>query len=537
MRVRYPLLVRTTLWFLASLLVILAILFFLLRSLAGPESSSPLGMVAGGQMRPVVFALMDELEQRPFSSWNGVLARYNQTYRVTFLVFDIAGTQLAGAPATLPDTVRDHIHQVAKKFPPSSPLENGRSDWGGPPCASLDPAHPHDRFRPPPPDDDPGDRGPHRPPPPHGGPGGHGPRKPPPLLDLFTRAGEPPRYWVGLIQPFICATDQERAIPGILLAVSDNITGHGLFFDPTPWLLALSSIVLFSVIFWLPFVRNITRPLRDMSHAAAQIATGRFDIKLDERRRDEIGTLARAINDMAGHLDHLITGQKRFLGDVAHELATPIAHIQISLGILEHETRLEDMPRLQYLRDEVQQLAELVHELLSFSRAENNRNKISLQSVALIALIRRAVTRENKNGYPVTVNVDPALQVFANPELLTRAFTNILRNAFRYAAQSGPIEVHGRKEEGQIRIEFRDSGPGVPPETLGRLFEPFYRVDPARTRESGGTGLGLAIVKTCIAACNGSVRADNRTPHGLMITITLPAATPVPFSGNGTDPE
>jgi len=123
------------------------------------------------------------------------------------------------------------------------------------------------------------------------------------------------------------------------------------------------------------------------------------------------------------------------------------------------------------------------------------------------------------------VQVDETLVVQAEPELLARALGNLLRNAVRYAGAAGPIRLAATVSHGKVLISVEDSGPGVPEDALERIFDPFYRVEASRSRESGGVGLGLAIVRTCVEACGGSVRALNRKPNGLRVEIALSVGT------------
>jgi two-component system sensor histidine kinase CpxA len=131
--------------------------------------------------------------------------------------------------------------------------------------------------------------------------------------------------------------------------------------------------------------------------------------------------------------------------------------------------------------------------------------------------------REEVGPDQVRVQIPPGLEVRAEPELLERAVGNLVRNALRYAGGSGPIEITAERTHHEVILRIGDSGPGVPEESLPKLFEPFYRPDASRTRESGGTGLGLAIVKTCIEACGGSVTARLREPTGLEVALRLAA--------------
>jgi two-component system sensor histidine kinase CpxA len=252
-----------------------------------------------------------------------------------------------------------------------------------------------------------------------------------------------------------------------------------------------------------------------MSKVAEQIASGRFDQQVAEDRTDELGVLAAGINRMASRLSGFVYGQKRFLGDIAHELCAPIARIQFALGILEHRTEPGTVDDLQ---EEVRQMSGLVVELLSFSKAGMQPASRPLVSVDIAGIVKETVTRE---GAAVEMTVEHGLKAMADPESLSRAIANLVRNAVRYAGESGPIEVAARSESGEVAITVADRGPGIPEEEVDRVFTPFYRVETSRDRKSGGVGLGLSIVKTCVEACKGTVRCRNRVPSGLEVEIRL----------------
>jgi len=138
--------------------------------------------------------------------------------------------------------------------------------------------------------------------------------------------------------------------------------------------------------------------------------------------------------------------------------------------------------------------------------------------------VGRALEREISPSMDVAVAVDPKLRVLAEPEYLFRAISNILRNAVRYAGYAGPIRVAVGSDTDGAWITVSDSGPGVPEDSLEEIFAPFYRLDPARTEETGGVGLGLSIVRTCVEACGGTVRCRNLKPSGLEVGIRLQPA-------------
>jgi two-component system sensor histidine kinase CpxA len=328
------------------------------------------------------------------------------------------------------------------------------------------------------------------------------------------------RYWVGLRVP-IQDRDRPRPGPATLLVMSDSLRGGGLFFDLTPWIIVAFSAVFFSVLFWIPLVRGMTRSLSRMTRATEQIAEGRFDTRVATRRTDELGRLGAAIDHLAARLAGFVTGQKRFLGDTAHELCSPIARMHVALGILEQRADEKQKSYVNDVREEAQHMSNLVNELLSFSKASLGTATIQLQPVPVRAMVSEVIRRETMPGADLTADVSEDLSVLAEPELLKRALANLVRNALRYAGQSGRITIAARRQNGRVALTVSDAGPGVPEPHLAQLFDPFYRVDTSRARETGGVGLGLTIVKSCVEACGGTVVCRNLKPTGFEAEIAL----------------
>jgi two-component system, OmpR family, sensor histidine kinase CpxA len=218
-----------------------------------------------------------------------------------------------------------------------------------------------------------------------------------------------------------------------------------------------------------------------------------------------------------------MTGQKKFLGDVAHELCSPLARLQMASGILAENAPAHLKETVADVRDEVQQMSTLVNELLSFTKAGMQPRDIVLTDVDLAPLVQGVLEREAAGG-KVTATVPPELRVRADADLLARALGNLMRNALRYAGDAGPITLAARRDADRVVITVEDEGPGVPPDAIDRLGEPFFRPEAARTRELGGVGLGLSIVRGSLAACGGEVRFANREPKGFRAEVRLAAA-------------
>ena len=417
-----------------------------------------------------------ELDLTPDASRTELLAAYSRRYGVDFYLTDPRGQSLAGAAIELPAALLDRMR-----------YHSG-----------------------------PGGKGP-------GPPGpGFGPRGGPPSEPAFlTITRKPLTYWIGVRMP-INGPNGERGVPAVLLLRASSIWNSQLFFDWRALLWLAATLAAVALLCWWPFVHRVTRSIRQMDHATEEIAQGRFDKHVMLRRRDELGHLGRQINRMAGRLEGFVKHQKRFLGDIAHELSAPIARIQFALGILEQKVGDAQRAHVDVLREEIQEMSGLVNELLLFSKAGMRAEEAPLKPVALGAIVQRAVAHHAPGVSPIQVAVAPTLSVIAYEPYLLRAISNLLRNAVRYAGEDGPIAIGARQEGGQVLLTVSDCGPGLPEESLEEVFAPFYRLESARSRDTGGAGLGLAIVKSCIEACHGTVECRNRKPSGLEVTISLP---------------
>ena len=488
MKTRFPLYAKILVWLFLNLLVVGGAVYalFAFQFRAGPELL--LNGPAGERVRTTAQIISDELNTRPASEWTRTVERFNEAYRVKFLVYRNEGGQLAGEATTLPEAVAQRV------FTPL-PRRDGR-----PPREGRE-------F---PPGDSPEARG------------ARPPAARPRVRDtMVVRTENPTRYWLG-VRTGVIERPAGPVSPATILLVTDSIRAGGLFVDFAPFLWVGGGAVLFSVLFWLPLVRGITRSLAQMNRATAEIAEGKFDVRVDERRRDELGSLGAGVNRMASRLSGFVTGQRRFLGDIAHELCTPIARMQMAVGILEERAGAGDRQYVDDMREEVQHMSSLVNELLSFSKASLGATNIRLQVVELRPLVDKAVKREAREGSELCNDVPDGLMATVDPELIMRAVSNLLRNAIRYAGEAGPITVTGRALENEVELVVSDCGQGVPEGELPRIFDPFYRVDTSRARETGGVGLGLSIVKTCVESCHGSIRCCNRDGGGFEAVVHLP---------------
>lgn len=477
-------------WFFLNLILVVAVLSIFFAFQPYVNLHAIFGQQGKHRLRTAGMLISHDLNLTAPENWSEVLARHAKIHRVDFVMVLEDGSRFSSTNEELPEKVMARARGVLGPRPPRPPEDHAIGDIGDFPKG--------ENIR----------RKPLR----HPDPGG---RKP-----LMMRTPNPTRYWSGIRIPVSIGPLRPPA-PALLLAMSDSVSGHGFFFDPLPWILVAAAVILISVLFWIPMVRNITRPLARMTRATEEIAKGHFDAIIHESRADEIGRLARAINHMTARLSAFVKGQKRFFGDVAHELGSPISRIQFGLGALEQRVEKKNRTRVIEVMEDVDHLSKLVSELLAFSRADMRSNTVKLERIDLLPVVQAAVKREVTPTAKIITRIGPSIRVVASSELLTRALSNLIRNAVKYAGAAGPIYVSAEKRKDAVEIEVRDNGSGVPEELLDQLFEPFFRPEPSRDRDSGGVGLGLAIVKTCVEACKGRVSAANLQPNGLAVTIIL----------------
>lgn len=514
-RLRVSLFTRILLWFFLNLAVLGGVLYVLFHLQFNLPPDSPL--YPGPRFDFVSGRISDEFRQVPTSERTAVLERYSSTYGVEFLLFSDTGQQIGGPTATLPSDVSAYVHGGPQNRPPDGPppqppdagpgLNRGpgarRPDWQG--------GQPDD-----------GRGGPRGGPPPRMR-GWNGRPFSPVSQPMFTlRTTNPTKYWAGVRLPVI-ESGERRPTMVTLLAASDTIHGNGLFFDVRPWLFVVVVVLVLSILLWMPFVRSLTGTIRQMTAAASQIAEERFDVRVNAQRTDELGQLGASIDQLAMRLEQFVGGQRRFLGDISHELNSPLARLQFALSILEDRVGEQNVAYVADAQEEVRVMADLVSQLLSYAKAGIKTKTVTLVPVALRRTAEDVAGREAANRN-VQIEISDELTVEAQPELLARAIANVVRNAVRYAGDAGPIVMAAVPSGDRVELRISDNGPGVPHDVLGRLFDPLFRVEADRGRSTGGTGLGLAIVKTCVEACGGTVSAHNRTPTGFEIRMGLKKA-------------
>jgi two-component system sensor histidine kinase CpxA len=283
-------------------------------------------------------------------------------------------------------------------------------------------------------------------------------------------------------------------------------------------------LVAIALVCWM-LALNIARPLRDLARAVDRFGRGELDVRLNSRRRDEIGELSRSFDRMAERIGTLVTAERRLLQDVSHELRSPLARLSFAAELT--RTAPDRAAAVERLKKEIDRLTDLVGALVEVTRAEGDPSATRLEPLQLGDLLRSVVddcrVDADARGCSIGVNGELGLTLQGDRELLRRAVENVVRNAIRYTPRGSTVDVKMETSGQTARISVRDSGPGVPEELLPKIFQPFFRVDDSRDSSTGGVGLGLAIAYRAISVHHGRLWAQNVHP-GLSVWIELPLA-------------
>ena len=272
---------------------------------------------------------------------------------------------------------------------------------------------------------------------------------------------------------------------------------------------------------------RFARPIKKLDWAMRRTSEGDLTVRVAPEvghSYDEIGALAQRFDATTEKINGLIARQKRLFHDVSHELRSPLARIEIAVAIAEKnpERRGELLTRIE---KDVQALDALVDELLTYARLDDNA-PMDFVETDVVPLLEDIVENARFEGTPrhVAVTLDaPAAQTLKlHVDSFGRATENIIRNALRYSPEGGTVTVTAKKEADNFVIRVSDEGPGMDPEDLAKIFQPFVRGKNEAT--GSGFGLGLAIAKRAAERHGGSLTAVNRKPHGLIMTLTVPAA-------------
>ena len=272
--------------------------------------------------------------------------------------------------------------------------------------------------------------------------------------------------------------------------------------------LSLLTVVLALVLYFM--TRSITRPLSDLARAAETVGRGGRHVPIEERGAREVRNATRAFNAMQERLQRYLDSRTRVLAAMSHDLRTPLTRLRLRAESIDDEAL-----KARFTAD-LDEMNEMVRGALGLFRDLNDDE--ALEPVDVDALLRQLQAEFAETGGEVRLEGSAGLPVMARPKALKRCLANLLHNAIKYGVRARVTTSDGAV----VTVRVRDEGPGIPTEYLDQVFEPFFRVESSRNRDTGGTGLGLCIARDVAQSHGGSVSLKNHPDGGLEATLALP---------------
>jgi two-component system sensor histidine kinase CpxA len=311
--------------------------------------------------------------------------------------------------------------------------------------------------------------------------------------------------------------------PNLIMPVSEAVGTH-------PYL-RLLVVGLLGTGLCLLLTLHITKPIRRLRAATQNIASGKLKTRVDKsvrRRHDEIGMLGRDFDQMANQIEALVAAQRELLGDVSHELRSPLARMIVALGLLKQASPDEAVEYVNRINTEAERLDKMIGQLLTLTRIESGAELAQRETFDFTNLVQEVAAdgdfEARAHHREVKVTRADACTISGIPEMLRSAIENVVRNAIRYTPEGTTVEIaleRFAESDEKVLLTIRDHGPGVPKIMLAGIFQPFQRV-PTAESNSDGAGLGLAIADRVVQTHNGQIRAVNAEDGGLIVEISLP---------------
>jgi signal transduction histidine kinase len=307
-------------------------------------------------------------------------------------------------------------------------------------------------------------------------------------------------------------------------------------------LTALALALALTLLVGLLMTRAMVRPIDVLRRGMAHVAEGDFEpnVHVPTDRQDEIGDLSRSFRTMTAQLAELDRLKAEFVSVASHEIKTPLSVIRGYVSLLADgiygTVNDQQKKTLESVSDQVDRLTRLVHRLLDISRFEAGGGRLELRRINVRDFLDELTGGFHvlafQNGIDFAVNVagDAPVNVEGDADRLNEVLGNILSNAFKFTGRGGRITLDARRHGGGLAVEVRDSGVGIPPDKLPKIFEKFYQVDNAAQPRSAGSGLGLAIAKEIVEAHGGTITADSQVGKGTRFRVTVPERPPVPHA-------
>ncbi|MBQ4435911.1 MAG: HAMP domain-containing protein [Clostridia bacterium] len=342
---------------------------------------------------------------------------------------------------------------------------------------------------------------------------------------LFTL--NPSGAWNSYCSARLVSRDEVIGVLLLISPVTDMMTG--LFSLRRQMLLIFLLVALAAVAVGFLFASVLTKPVSDMTKVIQRMSKGNFKLRVPEKGAGEVRHLAAAFNSMSEKLEALDETRNQFVANASHELKTPLAAMKVLIESLVYQPDMDKKLRIEFLQDvnkEIDRLSAIVSDLLTLVRMDAGSLQLHLEPLFVGDLVEENAHRLNtmarKRNQTLEIDVQDDCETSGDRGKLNQIIYNLMENAIKYTQDGGTIHVTLAREGANAVLTVEDNGPGIPKDALPHIFERFYRVDKARSRETGGTGLGLSIVKQLLTLHGGSIRAESEEGKGSTFIAEIP---------------
>ena len=353
--------------------------------------------------------------------------------------------------------------------------------------------------------------------------------------------GDAETYWLRAALNAFSSTDAMTGVYANAIRVDDELIGVLVYLSGVNeiyqnlrdiqirillWLIVVAAAVLLVNSFVL---RTITRPIGELNEGIARMSKGELSARVTVRGQNEFAQLATAFNSMSERLEQLDNSRNQFVSNASHELKTPLSTMKIMIETLMYQDPLDPGMTKEFLGDvnsEIDRLNSIVTDLLTLVNIDSGTMKLKRENIDLSALLQEQVRRlsplARENGIEMDCSASTPVMISGDLLKLQQVIYNVIDNAIKYTPRGGEVHTGVSKSGKMAVLRIADTGEGIPPEDLPHIFDRFYRVDKARSRETGGTGLGLSIVKQIVLLHGGTIVPESTVGQGTTFTIQLP---------------
>lgn len=288
-------------------------------------------------------------------------------------------------------------------------------------------------------------------------------------------------------------------------------------------------IAIVALLCALVFSRILTGPISSLMRGIQRMSKGDFSARVRVRGSGEFKHLALAFNSMSEKLETLDQSRNQFVSNASHELKTPLATMKIMIESLIYQPDMDRGLRTEFMSDinsEIDRLSTIVSDLLTLVQMDSQNVKLTRENLSIAQLIKENAHRlqpiADQKGQQILLSISDPCDIYADKSKLNQVIYNLMENAVKYTQADGQVKVNLQRIGRDARLTVTDNGPGIPKENLPHIFDRFYRVDKARSREKGGTGLGLSIVHQLVLLHGGEIHVESEEGKGASFIVELP---------------